>query len=108
MFMRPFERVRILLEAATVAKARAQTEPHLRRAIQYLEAICNTEFSPMRVVGMLTEFHAMLGDSVKYKQYADLAAKYKDDNPYERSDSLDDALERAAAHIQRRTTKTGV
>ena len=107
-FVTPLERVSILLEAGTVAKARLSTEPQLRRAIQYLEAIRNTEFSPMRVIGMLTEFHAMLGDSVKYKQYADLAAKYKEDNPYERSDNLDDALERARMHIQRRTTKASV
>jgi len=99
----PSERVRILLEAATVAKVRAQTDPQLRRAIQYLEAIRDTEFSPMRVIGMLTEFYAMIGDNAKYEHYASEAAKYKEDNPYERFDNLDDALVRAEGHMQRKS-----
>lgn len=77
------ERARILLEAATVAKMRAQSDPQLRRAIQYLEAIRDTEFSPMRVVGMLTEFYAMLGDMPKYQHYSSMAEKYEQENPYE-------------------------
>jgi hypothetical protein len=107
-FVTPSERVRILLEAATVAKVRAQTEPQLRRAVHYLEAIRETEFSPMRVIGMLTEFYAMLGDTAKYKQYASAAAKYKENNPYERFDNLDDALNRAEGHIQRHTNRARV
>jgi hypothetical protein len=99
------ERARILLEAATVAKVRAQTEPQLRRAIKYLEAIGETEFSPMRVLGMLTEFYAVLGDVAKYQQYASRAANYKAENPHERSDNLDDALIRAKANIERRTSR---
>ncbi len=99
------ERARILLEAATVAKVRAQTDPQLHRAVQYLEAIRETEFSPMRVLGMLTEFYAMLGDVAKYQQYASRAAKYEEENPHERSDNLDDALIRAKAHIERRTSR---
>lgn len=100
------ERARILLEAATVAKMRAQTEPQLRRAIQYLEAIHDTEFSPMRVLGMLTEFYAMLGDAAKYQHYESMAEKYEQENPYERFDSLHDALERARAHLERRSGRT--
>jgi hypothetical protein len=96
------ERNRILLEAATVAKLRAQTDAQLRRAIQYLEAIRDSEFSPMRVLGMLTEFYAMLGDLARYQLYASQAARYKEENPYERFDSLDGALARAEGHIQRR------
>ena len=99
------ERARILLEAATVAKVRTQTDPQLRRAVQYLEAIRETEFSPMRVLGTLTEFYAMLGDVAKYQQYASRAAKYEEENPHERSDNLDDALIRAKAHIERRTSR---
>jgi len=101
-----FERARILLESATVAKMRAQTDPQLRRAIQYLEAIRDTEFSPMRVIGMLTEFYAMLGEMTKYQYYASIAEKYEQENPYERSDNLDDALVRAKAHIERRSSRT--
>jgi hypothetical protein len=100
------ERARILLEAATVAKMRAQSDPQLRRAIQYLEAIGDTEFSPMRIIGMLTEFYAMLGDMPKYQHYSSTAEKYEQENPYERSDSLDDALMRAKAHIERRSSRT--
>jgi hypothetical protein len=100
------ERARILLEAATVAKMRAQTDPQLRRAIQYLEAIHDTEFSPMRVIGMLTEFYAMLGDVTNYQHYASRAEKCDQDNPYERSDNLHDALMRAKAHLERRMSRT--
>jgi len=107
-FVTQSERVRILLEAATVAKVRAQTDPQLRRAVQYLEAIRDTEYSPMRVIGMLTEFYAMLGDTAKYQQYAAEAAKYKEDNPYERFDNLDDALIRAEGHMQRRKNRARI
>ena len=102
------ERAQILLEAATVAKARAQTDPQLRRAVQYLLAIGDTEFSPMRVIGMLTEFSAMLGDLSNYRQYAARAATYKAEHSYERFDNLEDALARAEGHIQRRASRARI
>lgn len=70
----------------------------------YLETIVDTEYFPLRVLGMLTEYHALIGDIPKYEQYAARAAKYKQENPYERFDSLDDALARARAHVERRST----
>jgi hypothetical protein len=85
---------------------RAQTDPQLRRAIQYLQAIHDTEFSPMRIIGMSTEFYAMLGDMANYHDYERRAKKYEEDNPYERLDNLHDALARAKTHIERRISRT--
>jgi len=50
----------------------------------------------------------MLGDTAKYQQYAAEAAKYKEDNPYERFDNLDDALIRAEGHMQRRKNRARI
>jgi hypothetical protein len=105
MFVTQAERSRILLEAATVARLRAQSEPQLRRAIQYLSGIQQSEVAPMRVLGMLTEFHAILGDANEYKLFAAQATKYKEEHQYINSDSLDDALARAEAQMQRRLTR---
>jgi hypothetical protein len=62
----------------------------------------------MRVIGMLTEFYAMLGDVTRYQQYASRAAKCKEENSHEPSDDLDDALTRAEGHIQRRAIRARV
>jgi hypothetical protein len=85
---------------------RAQSDPQLRRAIHYLEAIEDTEFSPMRILGMLTEFYAMLGDATKYEHYASKAKAYEQENPYMSSQNLNDALARAKAHLERRSNRT--
>src|SRR5262249_40235720 len=56
------QNVRLLIEAATVARARGQTTVQLERAISYLLPIQNTEIATPRVLGMLTEMYAQLGD----------------------------------------------
>ncbi|MGB9404318.1 MAG: RNA-binding domain-containing protein [Candidatus Acidiferrales bacterium] len=101
------ENARLLLEAATVAKARSQTETHLRRAASYLEAIQDFDVGTPRVLGMLTEIYALLGDAASYAKFRERALSYHQANkelPALLLDPLDDALERARAHMQRRRT----
>ncbi len=85
------EKIRILMEAATVAKARAQTEPQIRRAISYLRALENTEFAHLRVLGTLTEYYAILGDRPSYEKYLRLVESYRDTCSYISSSHLADA-----------------
>jgi hypothetical protein len=59
-----------------VAKARGQTAQQLRRAIVYLEAIHQTDFAPHRVLGMLSEFSAVVGDLSAYREYRRRAEAY--------------------------------
>lgn len=99
------ERSRILLEAATVARFCAETEPQLRRGIRYLNGIQQPDFVPYRVIGTLAEFHAILGDVTDYQRFAARAAQYKRDHPMMNFDSLDEALSRAESHIQRWSTR---
>jgi hypothetical protein len=99
------DKVRILLEAATVAKARVQTDQQIRRAISYLEAIQATDVSTLRVLGTLTELYAIVGDCTSYEKYLRRVNSYRDSQPYIRDAhlaSLDEALERAKANIERR------
>jgi hypothetical protein len=96
--------IRILLEAATVAKARAQTEPQLRRAVSYLEAIRDSDAYPLRVLGTLTEFFALLGDRTNYEKYLQRVTAYREahtDLLGSHLDALSDALSRARGHIER-------
>jgi hypothetical protein len=94
---------KILLEAATVAKFRSQTEPQLRRAITYLEAISDIDFAPLRILGMLVEFHARVGDVDAYKLYLGRVNKLRVDNRWRFSgnqlEASDEALGRAASLI---------
>ena len=95
------QKTRIMLEAATVARARAQTTPQIERCIQYLEAIQNTDFAPHRVLGMLTEFSALVGNIDKYGHYRSRVKDYlrtrgRALSTAQRS-ALDSALERAKA-----------
>ena len=99
------DRAKILLEAATVAKLRAATEQQFRRGVQYLEAIGDPEFAPKRVLGMLTEFYAILGEKEKYQHYVSLAIKYQAEHTYEDFLSMNDALERARVQIEKRSTR---
>jgi hypothetical protein len=90
---------KILLEAATVAKFRSQTEPQLRRAIKYLEAITDVEFAPLRILGMLVEFSARVGDENSYRHYRERVQARREDNTGRFSvnqlHALDEALDRA-------------
>jgi hypothetical protein len=94
---------RILLEAATVAKARSHSEPQIRRAITYLEAIQRTSFAPLRVLGMLTEFYAMVNDRGGYEKYWRRVTNLRDSNPGRFSESqlaaLEEALHRASDYF---------
>ncbi len=89
----------ILLEAATVAKARSHSQPQIRRAISYLEAIQQTSFASLRVLGMLTELYAMVGDRGSYEKYRRRVTHLRDSNPGRFSQSqlaaLEEALHRA-------------
>ena len=98
------DNARILIEAATVAKVRAPTDPQLRRAIKYLDAIEPYPFFPLRVLGTLTELHALRGDIPSYEKYRDRVAKYRrEHNDLQDShvEALDGALERAKRAIER-------
>jgi hypothetical protein len=99
------EKIRILMEAATVAKARAQTEPQIRRAISYLHALEHTEFAHLRVLGTLTEYYSILGDRSKYEKYLRFVTSYRDTSGYispSHLAALEEALERARTHFERR------
>lgn len=102
------DKIRILLEAATVAKARAQTEPQIRRAISYLHAVEHTAFAHLRVLGMLTEFYAILGDHSNYQKYLRYVISYRESSGYIRDshlDQLEEALARAKGYFERRPPK---
>ncbi len=101
------EKIRILIEAATVAKARAQTEPQIRRAISYLHALEHTEFAHLRVLGTLTEYYAILDDRKNYEKYLRYVTSYRDSSGYisdSHLDALEEALERARSYFERRRT----
>jgi hypothetical protein len=102
--LRSFDNIRILLEAATVAKIRAQTEPQLRRALSYLKVIEADSSFPLRVLGTSTELHALLGDRANYEAYLKRVTNYRESHGDLRDshlDALDDALERAKGHLER-------
>jgi hypothetical protein len=102
--------IRILLEAATVAKARAQTDPQLRRAVSYPEAIRDPDAYPLRVLGTLTELFALLGDRINYEKYLKSVTDYREshiDLLDSHLDALEDALIRAKAHIERQGQRRG-
>jgi hypothetical protein len=101
------DKTRMLIEAATVAKARAQTEPQIRRAISYLSAVEHTDFAHLRVLGMLTEYYAILGDRPNYEKYLRFVTSYRETSAYIRDshkDQLDEALGRARSYFERRRT----
>jgi hypothetical protein len=99
------EKVGILLEAATVARARIQTETQLRRAVSYLEAIRDTECSALRVLGTLTELYSLLGERENYEKALRRVESYRDSQDHigeAQGTALNDALERAKMNIERR------
>jgi hypothetical protein len=95
--------IAVLLEAATVARARSHSEPQLRRAIKYLEAIQHTNIAPLRVLGMLTEFYAMVRDRANYEKYRKRVTHLRDSSPGRYSPSqlsaLEEALGRATSYV---------
>jgi len=98
------DKARILLEAATVAKVRALTPPQLQRAIRYLKAIQETDVYPLRVLGMLTELYAILGDELNYNKYRGRVTEYREshaDIPDMHLDPLEEALARAKTQMDR-------
>jgi lipopolysaccharide biosynthesis regulator YciM len=98
------DNVRVLLEAATVAKMRAQTEPQLKRALSYLTAIESRPEFPLRVLGTMIECYALLGDRDNYSKYLTLVTDYReshDDLRDSHLDALDEALDRAKHHLER-------
>ena len=93
----------MLLEAATVARTRAGTTPQIERAIGYLEAIHHTDFATHRVLGMLTEFCAMVGNRDRYERYRARATEYEKAHtralsPAQR-DSFREAIKRADSYF---------
>jgi hypothetical protein len=94
---------RILLEAATVARSRSQTETQLRRAILYLQRIPEIEIAPLRILGMLVEMFAKLGDKKAYDNYFARAKSALENNSAkyssEQVSNLEEALSRAANAI---------
>jgi hypothetical protein len=89
------QNVRLLIEAATVARARGQTKAQLERAISYLMPIQSTEIATPRVLGMLTEMYAQLGDQRRYEEFAAKANAYLEDHIAADNSGLSEALERA-------------
>jgi hypothetical protein len=95
------DRVRLLLEAATVAKTRVQTPVQLSRAARYLGPIESIDSARARALGMLTEIYAMLGDRLEYERYVKRVEAYKSEDPYEDLAALDLALVRARSAMER-------
>jgi len=99
------EKIRILIEAATVAKS-VPTESQLKRAISYLRAVEETDVAPLRVLGMMTEIFALLGEKNRYEEYLSRVTRYRDAHSAELSrsilEALEDALDRAKTHLDRR------
>ena len=95
------DRVRLLLEAATIAKARAQTQQQLSRAIGYLIPIESVDSAKARALGMLTEMYAMLGKRSAYEEYVKRVERYRERDLYQDDYALDGALLRAKAAIER-------
>ena len=97
---------RILLEAATVAKLAIRTELQLRRAIRYLEAIQDSDFSTTRVLGMLAELNALVGDQAAFDGYESRVRNLLRQDPARFSMSqvhaLEDALHRGTEALQQR------
>ncbi len=99
------DRIRILLEAATVAKFRAPTELQARRVIPYLEAIAHTDVAPLRVLGTLTEMYAITRDRTKYEEYLQKVNSYREshsDYTDSHVEALEEALERAKSYFDAR------
>jgi hypothetical protein len=99
------ERAKILLEAATVAKARSQSDLQIKRAVLYLEAILHTYFAPLRVLGMLAEMYGMLGDRQSYERYRELIDEYRESHEDVRDyhlDAVEEALARAETALERK------
>jgi hypothetical protein len=99
------EKIRILIEAATVAKS-VPSQTQLARAIVYLRAVEQTNVAPSRVLGMMTEIFALLHDEKSYSEYLSRVTKFRDSHFSELSNSmlqsLEDALVRAKSHLERR------
>jgi hypothetical protein len=64
------ERWHILLEAATVARARATNRSHIGKAIGHLEAAERIESDNSRATGMLAELYGLLGNLEKVQMYS--------------------------------------
>jgi len=94
--------VRLLIEAATVARARAQTQAQLERAISYLIPIQDTDIATPRVLGMLTEMYAQVGDKRGYHEFAAKANVYLEEHTLTDNSGLEEALERARRAIELR------
>jgi AAA ATPase domain/Schlafen, AlbA_2 len=95
----------VLLEAATVARNRSHAEPQIRRAIGYLKAIESTNFHALRILGSLTELHAMICDREGYTHYLRRVTNLRHRSGPRFSPSqlqaLDEALERARESLGR-------
>lgn len=91
--------VRILIEAATVARARVQTKAQLERAISYLLPIQHTDIAAPRVLGMLTEMYGQLGDRTHYEEFAAKGKTYLEEHAWNENTGLEEALERAERAI---------
>lgn len=63
------EKWHLLLEAATVARARSANRFQVGKSIRYLEAAERLQSDNTRVIGMLAELHGLLGDGAKVSAY---------------------------------------
>lgn len=59
----------LLLEAATVAKARSTGTSYTERAVRYLTHVLKFDAENTRVVGMLAELYGILGDEEEYLKF---------------------------------------
>lgn len=89
------QKIRSLVEAATVAKMRLETEAQLTRAVEYLVAVQHTSIAAHRVLGMLCELYALLGNRAEYERYRLRATDFLNRTARETNQSQRDALREA-------------
>jgi hypothetical protein len=89
------QNVRLLIEAATIARARGDATAQLERAISYLLPIQETDIAAPRVLGMLTEMFAQMDDQGNYESFAAKAQAYLDERTSAENTGLGAALDRA-------------
>ncbi|MBE3063432.1 MAG: putative DNA binding domain-containing protein [Spirochaetes bacterium] len=106
------EKITVLLEGATVACHRAKTTDLIARAVCYLTAIEQTDFTPLRTLGMLAELHALLGEHDRFEQYRKRALEHLRQSRRRYSaaqlNAFEGAMARGAESVRPRAADSGI
>jgi hypothetical protein len=101
------ERWHLLLEAATVARARAVNRYQIDKAIRFLKAAESTEAENTRLIGMLAELYGSIGDRKAFTEYAEKAKQLLEEEDPEGTFAynLSAAVERGRESLSRPTKR---